>query len=75
MWMPKVIHQYKENKLAFMLSNAMTLPAQNIPVVVSNENTNRLFGLVVWKLKKKYNKVIDNGNVNNIIRRHAYDFR
>ena len=63
--MPQVISNYKHTKLTSM-SPTTDVPTDKVThVIVSDENVNRLFGLALWKTKRKYKKLIDNGSINS----------
>ena len=64
--MPSIIDVYKKETLTFMVSCANSSEMSNTIAVVNDDGINRLFGWVLFKLKKKYKKVIDKNSVSSI---------
>ena len=63
--MPQVISNYKHTKLTSM-SPTTDVPTDKVThVIVSDDNINCLFGWSLWKTKRNYKKMVDNGSVNS----------
>ena len=61
-----VLLKNKKRKLTFMLSRATSLEMSNTITDINYDDVDRLFGWALFKLKKKYKKLIDKNSVNSI---------
>ena len=65
-WMPSIIKEYKKETLTFMVPRTTSSEMSNIIAIVNDDDVNILFGWVLFKLKKKYKKLIDKNSVSSI---------
>ena len=65
-WTGQVISAYKTDNLTFI--KPISVPEDRMPAlpVMNDDNVNRMFGWAIWKVKRKYKKLIDQGSVNMI---------
>ena len=65
-WMPSIIKEYKKETLTFTVTHATSLEISNTIVVVNDDDINMLLGWTLFKLKKKYKKLIDKNSASSI---------
>ena len=63
-WLPKNMIQYKEKILTFNESEESGNDAIREVISLCDDNANRLFGWALWKMKRKYEKLIRIGSIN-----------
>jgi hypothetical protein len=63
-WLPKIMIEYKAKILTFNESDVSAIDASCKVISLCNDNINRLFGWALWKMKRKYEKLIRIGAIN-----------
>ena len=65
-WMLQVICNYKFDKITFINDDGALPATSNWLDVLNDDKVNRIGGWELWKLKRKYMKLINNRCVNSI---------
>jgi hypothetical protein len=63
-WLPKIMIQYKDKILTFDESEEVGNDVSREVISLCDDNVNRLFGWALWKMKRKYEKLIIIGSMN-----------